>query len=421
MKRKLVLYLLLSFVLLFIFSCAKSPMETEKLDNQADELNPYDTNNNSSTRAGSAVFEDLANGPCLGDNEMLVADLIAGQHILIGVVTVVQNGDFLDVSYIIEEPDWFIEETHLHIATNYYDIPQTKKGSPKIGHFDYKEDHDWISSYTYSIPFDPEWCGVELFFAAHAAVSNGETAWAGDLPLLGKRWGFYFTGSFDCGCEQYLLTTKTTNAGDAEIYLISTIDGLPQLIDTLPIGASGGSGFNANAYDPDENVFYFSYLNGNEDKNLYYYDLDDYSWGLLGQLDFSASNGTFYNNSYYYFTNGFSPKLEEVVITYANNGVPSMEIETTIFTSSNPTICTDISIKNGKMYGIVLSFPTFAYKYFSLDLSDPNNTYELSSISGIGNIEIAFGSDGILYGINSSNGNLYYLNDPDTYSPILIP
>lgn len=129
------------------------------------------------------------------EGEPFEVDLIAGggnpaSAIDAGDVLVWNDGEYLYVKYVADH--WCLYETHLHVATSEVDIPQTKKGNPIPGQFDYKTDHDPCETeYVYQIPltWSPE---TELYIAAHAALGC-ESAWAagGDFP--GKNWATYFT------------------------------------------------------------------------------------------------------------------------------------------------------------------------------------------------------------------------------------
>ena len=140
------------------------------------------------------------------------ADLVAGQHITVGEVRVWNDGTTLYVEYAITDPDWEITETHVHVAGNATDIPQTQAkgkgkgnigGNPIPGHFAQAMAHDpGVGEYTYE--FDLEENGFEpcntVCIAAHAAVVNAtdpeylweETAWAAGLDFPGKNWATYF-------------------------------------------------------------------------------------------------------------------------------------------------------------------------------------------------------------------------------------
>jgi hypothetical protein len=151
--------------------------------------------------------------------EVLEYDLIAGQHIDVGKLTITSEivGDFcniLEVEYTITdtvESAWLITETHLHIDSG---IPQNRKGNPMPGQFEYStRDDDGVKTVTYSagdlvedIP-----CGETTLIAAHAKIAGdllglpdpdiSETAWGwGDVPSEGRNWAMYV--EYDCPCPR---------------------------------------------------------------------------------------------------------------------------------------------------------------------------------------------------------------------------
>ena len=140
--QKLLVIVLLS---LFTLSCEKDDMETSQ-GNLADP----------SLKGEAATCEKIT-------------DLMAGQHMDVGDVIVINDGEYIYVTYEILEPGWVMTETHLHIADELSGIPQTKKGNPKIGKFAYKNTHDMILKYTYAVPLTWD-LGIEVFIAAHAVV-----------------------------------------------------------------------------------------------------------------------------------------------------------------------------------------------------------------------------------------------------------
>jgi len=97
-------------------------------------------------------------------------DLLAGQTIDVGEVQVWNDAGNLYVKYIVDKAGWCLTETHLAVDTVLDNIPQTKKGNPIPGKFEYKKEHDpCVTEYTYTIPLD--WgCNESLFIAAHAVV-----------------------------------------------------------------------------------------------------------------------------------------------------------------------------------------------------------------------------------------------------------
>lgn len=113
----------------------------------------------------------------------------AGQHIDAGTVTVWNDEDSLFVR-ITTGGDWYLTESHLYVGLTFPD-------SIAPGQFPYKTDHDpAVNTYTYQVPlsWDP---GTDLFILIHGVVHDTgegggtETAWGGDNPFEGPRWGFY--------------------------------------------------------------------------------------------------------------------------------------------------------------------------------------------------------------------------------------
>ena len=127
----------------------------------------------------------------------------------VGVVHVWNDGDYLYIHYVME-PDWKLTETHVAVVnTSLADIPQTKKGNPKVGHFPYKMTHDPpVTEYTYQIDLIWPACNT-LTIAAHAVVQKlvdcdyqEETAWADcggpGATFPGNNWATYFTYHVQC-------------------------------------------------------------------------------------------------------------------------------------------------------------------------------------------------------------------------------
>jgi hypothetical protein len=142
--------------------------------------------------------------------DAVTTDLLAGQTLDVGDVLVWNDGDNLYVQYVVTDPEWCLTETHLHVATSLADIPQTKKGNPIPGHFDYNDEHNCVTKFLYTIPLVAYgWVPcTNLFIAAHAVVQmqNGgeiqeETAWGDGERFVEKgNWGMYFTYTVTVPC-----------------------------------------------------------------------------------------------------------------------------------------------------------------------------------------------------------------------------
>ena len=141
--------------------------------------------------------------------------LYAGQTIDAGTVTVQVVNNNLEVTYATTG-GWEIVETHLWVGDDLTNMPQTRKGNPKVGNFPYhSDDITGATSYTTSIPlavlgFSCPTADSTYYIAAHAALrkSNGsggyqtETGWAdGDRFVDRGAWGTFFTIVLTCDCN----------------------------------------------------------------------------------------------------------------------------------------------------------------------------------------------------------------------------
>ena len=131
-------------------------------------------------------------------------DMWAGRDIKVGSVWLWNDADNIYVQYNTEEC-WQLTETHLDVAKTFVDIPKTRSGNPKVGHFAQPDgirtgmEHDpAVHTYTYEVPLD----GLSgwIVIAAHAVVVNcdgrEETAWGGCNPFhppdyRGGNWAHY--------------------------------------------------------------------------------------------------------------------------------------------------------------------------------------------------------------------------------------
>lgn len=149
---------------------------------------------------GTSVGLDL-DDPC---GEPLVVPLLAGQHIDVGTVTVVNDEDSLRVTIDTRGTGWVLTESHFGVALSLEDLPQTGSGNPQVGKFEYSDEYDppvMLATYEISLTEYGYVEGSELFIAVHAVVElldeegnpiQEETAWADGLDFPGNSWATYF-------------------------------------------------------------------------------------------------------------------------------------------------------------------------------------------------------------------------------------
>lgn len=129
-----------------------------------------------------------------GDTELYSDDLLAGQTIDAGDVTVTLVDGTIVVNYETDG-DWVITETHLFVGP-LDDLPTNGGGNPRIGHFPYGDEYDPAQTSIDFITIDlaPGEC---VFVAAHAVVVNTvtgeeETAWGNGISIGGNNWSMMF-------------------------------------------------------------------------------------------------------------------------------------------------------------------------------------------------------------------------------------
>lgn len=143
-------------------------------------------------------------------------DLIAGKHIDAGNVCVEVADGILMVTYTTTG-GWELMGAHLWVGSDLANMPQAKKGNPKVGHFPYHADEEIKGKniYCFTIPLTDlggdniydTLCNKTYFAAAHASLriedGNGgyqtESGWASGNPIVTKgSWAMYFDFNFVC-------------------------------------------------------------------------------------------------------------------------------------------------------------------------------------------------------------------------------
>lgn len=133
-----------------------------------------------------------------GCTQEMTVDLIAGQHIDAGNVIVSVCNNNLNITYVTED-EWLLGELHLAVASSLDGIPQTKKGNPIPGKFNFTAHlEDYKTTYTFEIPLDG--LSGTILIAAQAEVykqADGglleETAWGEGVQFPGSNWAMYFS------------------------------------------------------------------------------------------------------------------------------------------------------------------------------------------------------------------------------------
>ncbi len=99
-------------------------------------------------------------------------DLVAGQNMVVGHVTVVQSGDNLEITYYTDG-DWSITETHLMVVATPQDFIINNGGNPKVGQFPYGTTGlDGNQAGPYEVPIPSGLTNNMVYIGAHAVVKG---------------------------------------------------------------------------------------------------------------------------------------------------------------------------------------------------------------------------------------------------------
>ena len=116
----------------------------------------------------------------------------------VGTVQVWNDGTNLYITIRVRQGEG-LEETHVAVAESLDDIPQTKKGNPKVGQFPYKHENlNGIRVDEFVIPLADLQLEIDdlVVIAVHASLISGETAWAdcggSNAYFRGNNWATFF-------------------------------------------------------------------------------------------------------------------------------------------------------------------------------------------------------------------------------------
>lgn len=189
--KKFTFYTMLLSMALF-FSCTVDKIDSDPNSNLEPNFIVVDGKS-----ASKAHERTSLNEPCMTTN------LIAGQNMIAGTVSVDSDGQTLSITYTTTG-NWTIDATHLSIGNcDEQWVPTTGSDNPKIGKFEHSQTHpDGTTVVTYYL--DQSVLNENYCFAAHAEVSgsSNETAWAEGTDFGGNSWAMYVEALLsDCDVE----------------------------------------------------------------------------------------------------------------------------------------------------------------------------------------------------------------------------
>ena len=348
---------------------------------------------------GSAVSTTSENGNgCESCEPELIVELIAGQDMVVGTVTVTNDDEQVCVTYALDEDaleaGWLIYETHLYVGDGDFDGVLTRpnrrlggeyQANPIPGLFPYGDDElEGVAEWSFCVSLKDlgvEFCD-EVFVAAHAVVKRIVGMEAESATIYGNIGGY--TGSGPQG----------------DIYVIDPLARTEELIFDNPSTDFEADWYpNALAYDEDNERLYYA---THRDK-LVFYDLND------EEVKDADPDGIFDNNnnvlgaafgdgSFWYILNQ-SGKLYQV--DFNGDGIATGRTEY-VMTDMSLTQG-DIVYDDGMIYGSSGTGAGGLRGFFTYDTSDPGSFTVLEEYeTGINGLQLAWGLDEdgekVLYG-----------------------
>lgn len=313
-------------------------------------------------------------------------DLITEQNSKIGEIIVWNTADTLFVKYTLQDEDFCFTATQLHVAGSREEIPVSNEGNPSPMQYEYQDRHDCETEIVYGIDLGRNgWeCGNEIQFSARAMVSTQQKC---------------NTEAFIFGAESETGSFYSIDLTEAFATLLFDVEALATDQSKTPVGL---------AYDEYSQRLYFGISNQQTSDSCALFFFDGTEVKEAGYIEGNISGATFFEGNYY-FINDKTTNLSRAAFN-ENGQLTSAENLFTELPADNATWrFSDIvmSYDGASLYGIATSSQNKLSTLLSFDLiSCKYSTVFSDSITGR---QLAYGSDGILYGYNAKNKEFYSL------------
>ncbi len=348
-------------------------------------------------------------------------NLWAGKYTDVGDLEIWNDGECLHVIYQIDDGiPWEITEVHLYVGWN-----EPPANTP--GQFPYDiGDADPLTLTETTIKFcipladidsysmqlnkkgkptgvmiadgDP---GVEpgepIYIAAHAVVMDVSC----------------YLSAMMYGTEQG--PNSSTPGGD--IYMIDAIGGTNTFVFSTNLTGAYQNSPNGNAFDPVNNRLYYALYTSETatTSDLWFYDFDTATQTFAGTVAGLVAGAGFYNGEFYYIVNNTDDLMK---VTFDGAGlVASTTPVLADFTGNTKSFrFGDLVIsQSGMLYISSLqgNSPSTAPEFCSINLNTLTYAFITNNPADAVKMQLAFGSDGKLYGHLTGTGEFYEVNPAD--------
>lgn len=195
-----------------------------------------------------------------------------------------------------------------------------------------------------------------------------------------------------------------------DVYKINVITGVAELSFSSVAPPATSISPNGLAYDGiNKRMYYCDYRTGSSPRPLYFWDYNTSAEIQAGTLPVENAAADFYNGKYYYISS--YPGTDDLYeVTFNSNGtiLNNIKLADIANNAHGWTFDGDIAIKDGILYGWG-DCTTHGFEFFTYNLS--SGDFSLYNPSFQNSLQLAFGSNGDLYGHRSATpGNFYLIN-----------
>jgi hypothetical protein len=326
----------------------------------------------------------------------------AGKNLNVGTATygIDENANFY-VTYDCSATDWKIRETHLFAGDKQF-LPMNRCAQPRVNRFPWSAHHyPGVKTYTYKIPLASLPPAEEPGFAVAAEClvyrntkcgGHEQIAWAeGDFKFTDKGKGWYDVFFFNQVENQYTILYGINCSNDSlKLYHIDITHGAVELTYVEYVGNTAGT-YDGAAYDIDSGVLLFVKVNENE---LWVNSLEDEdSSYVAGSLKGQVLSAT-YHDGLYYYVDALTNSIHSVAFD-DSYGIVSDQVLDTI---PGTVTVNDIAMSpEGDLLYIMGNYNGGGSKLLTWDVT--GHIFTSTTIPVSEGAQIAFGSDGILYGM----------------------
>jgi len=263
------------------------------------------------------------------------------------------------------------------------------------------------------------WLSVIIIAGTMAAMSGSIIAWFTSQSIIEDN--LFMAGTVAIEAESQVILSQYFDQGSGAVYLYGveqgtghlyeinvTANGIANKVYETPNRSVSVNWPNGLAFDNRNRRLYYA----EDNSNLYFYDFHNKEEVLAGAVIGLPAGATF-GNGYYWYIQNSTDNLYKVSF-HPNGTIKEVILAAQSFTGGQRTFNLgdlSIDIRNSVIYGSSTASSVGGGAFFKIEIID--NNYVYSYISSVIGLQLAYGSNGLLYGHSTSTGQWSSI-DPTT-------